>query len=103
LAKTAIIVELTVCFETNFKDAQQRKETKYTELIEEVKENDFAVDFITLEVGSRGFVNYDGFRRLRDVVGASPKELSDLLLSTSRTAIKGTFQIWTCRNHQSTP
>ena len=55
LAKTAIIVELTVCFETNFQDAKERKATKYSELVEEIEENDFVVDMITLEVGSRGF------------------------------------------------
>ena len=74
LAKTAIIVELTVCFETNFKDAQKRKETKYTELVEEVEKNDFIVDLIILEVGSRYFVNYESFRRLREVAGATPKD-----------------------------
>ena len=100
LAKTAIIVELTVYFETNFKDAQKRKEAKYTELVEEVEENDFVMDLITLEVGSRGFVNHESFRRLREVV-ATPKQLNDLLLSVSKLAIKGSFQIWTCRNHQS--
>ena len=99
LAKTAIIVELIVCFETNFKDAQKRKEAKYTELVEEVEKNDFIVDLITLEVGSWCFVNYESFRRLREVVGATPK---DLLLSVSKLVIKGSFQIWTCRNHQST-
>ena len=82
--------------ETNFKDAQKRKEAKYTELVEEVEENNFVVDLITLEVGSRGFVNYDGIHRLRYVVGATSKELNDLLLSVSKLAIKESFQIWTC-------
>ena len=36
LTKTATIVELTVCFETNFEAARSRKEAKYSELIEEV-------------------------------------------------------------------
>ena len=51
------------------------------------------------EVGSRGFVGYNGFCQLRDSVGASQKELNDLLLAVSLAAIKGSFQIWTCRNH----
>ena len=99
LAKTAIIVELTVCFETNFQDAKERKATKYSELVEEIEENDFVVDMITLEVGSRGFVSYDGFCQLRDSVGASQSELNELLHSVSLAAIKGSFQIWTCHNH----
>ena len=99
LAKTAIILELTICFETNFQDAKQRKVAKYSELVEEIEDRDFVVDLITLEVGSRGFVGYDGFCQLRDSVGASQKELNDLLLAVSLAAIKGSFQIWTCRNH----
>ena len=40
LAKTAIIVKLTVHFETNFQDAKERKAAKYSELVEEIEEND---------------------------------------------------------------
>ena len=56
------------------------------------------MDLVTVEVGSRGFVNFDSFRRLNNVIGASKKELSDLLLSVTGVAIKGSFQIWICRN-----
>ena len=99
LTKTAIIIELTVCFETNFEEAKERKESKYRDLIAEVEGNDFIVDFLTVEVGSRGFVNYDSFTRLKDAVGASNKELQDLLFSISRAVIKESFIIWTGRNH----
>ena len=44
---------------------QERKEAKFTELVEEVEINDFVVDLITLEVGLRGFVSFDGFHRLK--------------------------------------
>ena len=37
LTRTAIIIELTVCFETNFKEAKERKKLKYSELVEEVE------------------------------------------------------------------
>ena len=63
--RSAIIIELTVCFETNFKKAQQKKEGKYAELVEDMEGNGFVVELITLEVGSRGFVNYDSFHRLK--------------------------------------
>ena len=99
LTKTAIIIELTVCFETNFEEAKERKESKYRDLIEEVEGNDYMVDFLTVEVGSRGFVNYGSFTRLKDTVGASNRELQDLLFSISRAVIKESFIIWTGRNH----
>ena len=46
-----------------------------------MEENDFVVDLITLEVGSRDFVSYESFYQLREVVGATPKELNDLLVA----------------------
>ena len=92
-------MELTVCFETNFEDARVRKEGKYSELVDEVEQNGFVVDMITLEVGSRGFVNFDSFKNFRDAVGASQRELQELLLSVASAAIKGSFAVWTSRNH----
>ena len=47
-AKTVMIVELTVCFETNFQEVQTRKEEKYSKLVEEVEQNGYMVDMITL-------------------------------------------------------
>ena len=73
-AKTAILVELTVCFETNFQEAQARKEEKYRELEDKVEQNGYAVDMITVEVGSRGFVNFDSFRNLQDGVKKKKKK-----------------------------
>jgi 6-pyruvoyl-tetrahydropterin synthase len=57
-----------VCYETNFRDARARKE-EYTELVEEVEENGFVMDLITVEVGSREFVNYESFSRLNSTLG----------------------------------
>ena len=59
--RDAILIELTIPFETNFMKAQQRKNDKYHEVTREVEANGFNVDLITLEVGSRGFVCPDGF------------------------------------------
>ena len=59
LTRTAIIIELTVGFETNFKEGNEKKESKYSELVEEVERIDFVVDLITVEVGLRGILNYE--------------------------------------------
>ena len=57
----AINIELIICFEINFLDVKQRKVATYSEVVEEIEERDFVVDLITLEVGSIGFMSYDGF------------------------------------------
>ena len=53
------------------------------------------VDLITMEVGSRGFVNQESFYHLNAILGATKKEL---MLSVSEAAIRGSFEIWIGRN-----
>ena len=62
-----------ILIETNFKEAKSRKETKYmyADLVDAIEENGFTVDLITVEVGARGFVRYESFRRLNEVLGTS--------------------------------
>ena len=100
LTRTAIIIELTVCFETNFKECNERKESKYSELVKKVERIEFVANLITVEVGSRGVVNYE-------VCNASRMHLVLLTKNykicyspyPSCAAIKGSFHIWTARNH----
>ena len=84
--KPVTIVELTVCYEMNFKDAQKG----------------FVVDFITVEVGSRGFVNQENFYCLNATLGATKRELVDLMLLVCEAAIRGSFEIWIGRNTTNT-
>ena len=92
------MVELTVCYETNFKDAQSRKEEKYIKLVEEIEQKGFMVDLITVEVGSRGFINQESFYHLNATLGATKRELMGVTLSVSEAAIRGSFEIWIGRN-----
>ncbi len=64
--KTITIVELTVCFETSYKAAVTRKEDRYLDLILDAKRAGYSPTQITLEMGSRGLPNMDGFQKLRD-------------------------------------
>ena len=59
LTKSSTLLELTACYETNFEEAKARKEMRYADLVDEIKENGFTVDLITIEVGARGFLRYD--------------------------------------------
>lgn len=59
--RDAVIIELTITFETNFKKVQQRKQYRYHEITEAVELN---VNLVMLEVGSRGFVHLKGFHQL---------------------------------------
>ena len=97
--RDAYIVELTVPFETNFRQAQERKQSKYYEIMEEAIANGFDVDLITLEVGSRGFVCPEGFTQLQDMLLVSSRQMKQLMINVSVAAITGSYGIWTSRNH----
>ena len=103
LTKIAILVELNVCFECNFKDAKSRKEAKYADLVDEIEGNGFTVDLITVEVGAYGFVQYESFCCLNELLGATQLELTNLLVDVVKVTIKNSFCIWMQRNCWSDP
>jgi len=53
-AKQLLLAELTVCFETSFEEARERKEAKYSELVSATEQAGYITTLITLEVGSQG-------------------------------------------------
>ncbi len=50
--KIAILIELTVCFETNFEKSAQRKENRYGSLLNDIQSTGFTCELITIELGS---------------------------------------------------
>ena len=58
--KQLVIIELTVCFETSFEAAAERKETKYHDL----DSTERAGTLITLEMGSCGAPHLPSFIQL---------------------------------------
>ena len=52
--QTLNIIELTVCYETEFEDAADQKTRWYADLVEEVRKQDYCCQTISLQVGSRG-------------------------------------------------
>lgn len=92
------LVELTVPFETGFKDAAERKEASYEDLVYRAKQAGYDSHLITIEVGSRGVPHMAGFCRLKQELGLTRTELSSLLSRVSHKAIEGSFGIWCSRN-----
>ena len=71
ISKNVYLIELTVCFETNFEVARERKISRYTDLVEEAEQHGYNCELITVEVGSRGVVEVEGvdcLKRLMNVV-----------------------------------
>ena len=96
--KSLHLVELTVCFETNFKEAALRKSAKYVHLVEQAEARGYMTELITLQVGSRGVPDLPGFEKLARTLCLHQKELVKLMGDASRLALAGSFAIWCSRN-----
>ncbi len=55
----------------------------------------YKTSLVTIEVGSRGIPNPDGFVKIEDLRGYTNSQLTNLMVSASRKAIAGSFKNWT--------
>ncbi len=94
------LIELTVCFETNFDDAHLRKQSKYQDLVETIRQTPFRAHTVPLQVGSRGFLDLGGFKEVRKLVKCEAKDWASFLTLVVRTSVAGSHRIWTTRNWQ---
>ena len=92
--KPLTLLELTVCFETQFRNAQMRKEERYRDLIKEAEEAGYHSRLITLEIGLRGLPDMGGFTKLRNELPIIRKALHTTLVKASRAAMIVFHRIW---------
>ena len=103
LFRRIVLVELTVCFETSFHLAAERKSAKYEDMVVRARSSGYEAQLITLQVGSRGIVDMAGFTQLQQQFHL-PKHTFNLLLQRiSQLAIEESFKIWCRRNTITTP
>ena len=87
--KSITLVELTVCFETNFEEAARRKTVKYLHLVEQAKARGYRSELITLQVGSRMVPDLPGFENLATSLTLPHKDLVRLLESAASLSLVG--------------
>ena len=94
-AITAHLFELTVCFDTNFSAAAERKTSKYSELVEAIGSTTaYTCCLYTLQIGSQGIVDQDSLNPIQSILHCTRKAFNRLLLSLSITAMTESFKIW---------
>ena len=98
IAKKILLIELTVCFESSFKHAAERKTTKYLDVLARARSSGYRGQVITLEVGSQGIIDDSGFSCLKKEFQIKARDLSQLLIRISRTAIMESYKICCRRN-----
>ena len=93
------MVELTICYETGFAEAAERKQTKYLELKDKATSGGFKTKLVMIQVGSRGGLDEGGLRKLRSVLQLIlTKRWKEFLLDITKSVIQESHQIWCNRN-----
>ena len=94
---TIHLVELTVPFETNMSHAAERKNQKYEGLRVACSASRHTT-IITLEVGSRGFIEMEGFQQLYKLLNARASQKSMFETDIIRHVVLASYDIWCKRN-----
>ena len=89
LKKTVLLIELTVCFETNYAEARERKRNKYLSLKAEIQGRGYCALIVPIQVGSRGMLEVEGFDSLKPYLNnCGGIFLSTLLKQQSNSLIR---------------
>ena len=101
--RTIIIIELTVCFETNVDNAHSRKIDRYASLINDLNELKWSASLFTLEIGCRGLVNKNNRSRLKSILKTvkSQTKSHHLVTQLSKCAILCSFVIFNSRKEST--
>ena len=97
-AKQVILLELTVPWEENFGDAEDRKHRRYEELIDTCKEAGWNPEYYHLAVGCRGYVSRELANLMRGRFGFTTREQRTLVATLQQAAEKASYFIWLKRD-----
>ena len=92
------IIELTVPFEFCFDSAVARKSNRYSELLDACREAGYTTTFLSIEVGSRGFIHTASFDSLYASFPANHNKRDSLERDVVRRCLQESYRIWTKRN-----
>ena len=95
------VVELTIPFETNFRQAYMRKAERYKELISGIEQGGFRCNFFSLEIGSRGIINQGTSCSIRKICGAKKKDCKAVINKMSTISMKCSYVIFRDRCNAS--
>ena len=76
--KRMYFIEVTICFETGFDEAAERKKRHYTDLEEEAQRRGYYAQALPVQIGSRGFIIDNSLESLQDCLKHISHELGRL-------------------------
>ena len=93
------MVELTICFENRFDEANLLKAGRYAALMQQVTTSNYSGTLLTLEVGSRGFLSLSNFTKLQhELLVCKKSTWRGVMMEVVRTVIRGSQKIWATGN-----
>ena len=99
--KVVYMLELTVPWESNLEDAEERKNQRYEELKDQCEEKGWQVHLSHLGVGARGYVDWKLLRLFKDEMGFTPLEVKRLREQVQEAAEKASLFIWLKRDDRT--
>ena len=92
------LLELTVCWESNFSAAKLMKESKYLHLVAQARGRGVQASLSTIQIGCRGFVDSKSLQHFFALTQTSPKAQKTLTSEIISTVIRESHTIWALRN-----
>ena len=92
--KVVHLLELTVPWESNLGDAEERKNARYEGLVEACEEEGWTAQHSHLGVGARGYVDRKLLHLFQYEMGFTPKETKQLREELQKAAEKASLFIW---------
>ena len=99
--KHALIMELTVPWEDNFEQAEERKEERYADLIDACKDKGWETEYYHLAVGCRGYVDRKIATLYRNRFGLQSNKVKRLIKDLQEAAEKSSLFVWLKRDDTS--
>ena len=96
--KIVHLLELTVPWESNLENAEERKEARYEGLVEACEEEGWTAQHSHLGVGARGYVDRKLLRLFQQEMGFTPKEVKQLREELQKAAESASLFIWLKRD-----
>ena len=97
--KGILVMELTIPFEMNIKDAHSRKLERYGSLVVDLRSAGYKVELSCVEIGSRGLITNGNKTRIKTIfkfVGSKARQ--SFFRDVAKNVLLCSYALWNCRH-----
>ena len=101
--KVISIIELTICFESNFEAANARKTERYVHLKSDLQDRGFTCYLLPLEIGSRGHISSKNKMTIINFLAIHkiPLKFSNIMKSASKISLLCSYSVFNAYSQPS--